>query len=34
MPKKGEVRSVECIIGAPLGIEELTSGAGECGERV
>jgi len=28
-PKWGEVRSVECIIGAPVGIEELPSRAEE-----
>jgi len=30
-PKRGWVRSVECIIGAPVGIEELPSRAEECG---
>ena len=25
VPKRGGVRSVECIIGAPVGIEELPS---------
>ena len=28
-PKRGAVRSVECIIGAPVGIEELPSQAEE-----
>jgi len=30
-PKKGGVRSVECIIGAPVGIEELPSRADQRG---
>jgi len=32
-PKRGGVRSVECIIGSPLGIEELPSQTEEPGER-
>jgi len=30
-PKRGGVRSVECIIGGPVGIEDLPSRAEECG---
>jgi len=30
-PRRGGVRSVECIIGAPVGIEELPSRAEEPG---
>jgi len=30
-PKRGGVRSVDCIIGAPVGIEEIPSRADEYG---